>query len=258
GDVLQNPFYLKNLRQAASYAFDYQTFIDEVIYGHGVQGRGPVPMGMFGHDDDALQYNYSIDDAVAKWDAAMSEGLDDILDNCSYTIDLYYNSGNEVRRKGMLLLRDGLYEVLNETSQSPSEDVSINVQGVEWSTYIGRLISGDMPAFMIGWAPDYADPDNYVTPYVHSSGTYSGFQRIADSPGWDAEEVDGWISDAAQSQDDDERIELYEDIQAEIIEHAAYIWVYQSTVFHVERAEMNGYQYNPMHDAYFFHYWKLE
>ncbi len=257
GNVLKNPFYLKDLRQAASYAFDYDTYIDNVVNGHGVKGQGPIPIGMFGHDDDAFQYPYDIDTAVDKWNDAMTAGLDDILENCSYTIDLFFNEGNEVRRKGMLLLKDGLHAILNSTAaELPAEDLIINVQGVEWSSYIGRLVAGNMQSFMIGWAPDYADPSNFIAPYVHSTGTFSGFQHISESPGWNATAMDAKIKDAARSTDASERITLYEEIQDAIIVHAAYIWVYQPTVFHVERVEMNGYQFNPMHDVYFYHYWK--
>ena len=113
---------------------------------------------------------------------------------------------------------------------------------------------------MIGWAPDYADPDNYVGPYVKSTGTYAYWARLAESAGWDEAEVDGWITDAAQSTDDAERIALYEQVQDAIIEHAAYIWVYQSLTLTVTRSNVFNAQYNanPMHSYYFFHIYKGE
>ncbi|MGY5853366.1 MAG: hypothetical protein RTU92_07375, partial [Candidatus Thorarchaeota archaeon] len=34
------------------------------------------------------------------------------------------------------------------------------------------------------------------------------------------------------------------------------LWIFQAKSFHVEHARMEGFQYNPMHDPYFYHYWK--
>ncbi len=259
--VVENPFRLKNVRKAFSYAFDYQTFIDTITNGFGVQGQGPIPRGMFGHNDSAYVYTYDLDKAVDYWNKAMNDdGLDAILANNSYTITLYYNSGNEVRRKGMLLLKDGLTAMLaRDDAVQPSSELTINVQGLEWATYIGAAIDGKVGCWMIGWAPDYADPDNYVGPYVKSTGTYGYWARLAESEGWDAATVDGWIEQAAKSQDEAERISLYGKIQDAIIEHAAYIWVYQATTFLVSRANVYNVQYaaNPMHGAYFYHMFKL-
>ncbi len=261
GEIVQNPFALKNVRKAFSYAFDYDTAINQVLNGFGEQGQGPIPKGMFGHDNDAFVYPYDLTEAQSYWNDAMADdNLDDILDNNSYTLNLYYNSGNEARRKAQLLLKDGVEAMLDlPGTTQPSEDLTINVQGVEWSTYIHAAIDGQVGCWMIGWAPDYADPDNYVGPYVKSTGTYGYWARLADSEGWDAEEVDGWIDDAAVSQVDATRIALYEDIQAAIIEHAAYIWVWQSQTLTVTRSNVYNAQYtaNPMHGFYFFHMYKL-
>ncbi len=259
GKTIQNMFSLKNVRKAFSHAFDYQTFIDQVTNGFGIQGQGPIPRGMFGHDDNLYVYDYNLTAAQYYWNKAMhDDNLDAILANASYTVTLYYNSGNVVRENAMLLLKDGINAMLAmDDTVKPSEDLTINVQGVEWSSYIHAAIAGQVGCWMIGWAPDYADPDNYVGPYVKSTGTYAYWAHLADSEGWDAATIDAKIQQAAQSQDPNQRIQLYKEIQEAIVDHAAYIWVYQATTLLVFRAEvMNGqYAANPMHGAYFYHMW---
>ena len=262
GRVVENPFRLKNVRKAFSFAFDYSTAIDNIINGFGNQGQGPVPRGMFGHNDSAYVYPYDIDEAVGAWNDAMADdGLDAILANNSYRMILYYNTGNEARRKAQLLLKDGIQAMLDHDDvTSPGEDLTIDVQGVEWSTYIHAAIAGEVGCWMIGWAPDYADPDNYVGPYVKSTGTYGYWARLAESAGWDEATVDGWISDAAQSQVDADRIALYGKVQDAIIEHAAYIWAWQTQSLDVVASNVYNYQYkaNPMNNmAYWFHVYKL-
>lgn len=262
GRVVENPYRLKNMRYALSHALDYQAVITNIVNGIGIQGQGPVPIGMFGHNDSAYVFPYDLEEAKTYWNAAMADdGLDAILANNSYRLVFYYNTGNEVRRKTQLLLKDGLTAMLLlDGATQPSSALTIDVVGFEWSTYLGHARRQEVGCWMIGWAPDFADPDNYMQPYVKSTGTYAYWARLADSAGWDEATVDGWITDAAQSTDAAERIALYGQIQDAIIEHAAYIWVYQYATLTVSGANVFGAQYdcNPMHQYYFFHIYKTE
>ncbi len=257
GKTIENPYRLKNVRQCFSYAFDYQTAIDTVINGFGVQGQGPIPQGMFAHNYSAYQYPYDLEKAKDSWNAAMNDdGFQAILNNNSYHLVLYYNTGNEVRRKCQLLLKDGIMAMLEvDGAIQPTETLTIDVVGMEWSSYIGAAIDGTVGCWMIGWAPDYADPDNYASPYVKSTGTYGYWARLGESAGWNAAQVDGWIDDAAVETDIAERERLYGLVQDAIIEHAGYIWVYQATSLLVVRHNVYNAQYacNPMHQCYFYH-----
>ena len=256
--VVENPYHLKNVRKAWCYAFNYTAEIYDINNGIAVQGKGPVPIGMFGHYEEDYPYTYDLETAQEYWNAAMEDDdLDSILANNSYRLIFYHNSGNEVRRKSQLLLKDGLTAMLAmEDTIQPSEDLTIDVQGIEWSTYIHAAIDGTVGCWMIGWIPDYPDPDNYVIPYCRTDGTYSGWARIDETPEWNGAQVDGWISDAAESTDEAERLTLYQNIQEAIVEHAAYIWCYQyATCFVVSREVYNAQSScNPMRAMpYFYH-----
>lgn len=259
GGVVENPYRLKNLRKALSYALDYQTCIEDINNNIGIRFTGPIPNDMFGHNDSAYVYDYNLEMAKTYWNAAMNDdGLNDILANNSYRMIFYYNTGNEVRRKTQLLLKDGLTAMLGLTGAiQPNETLQIDVQGFEWTTYLGHARRQEIGCWMIGWIPDYADPDNYMV-YVKSSGAYAYWAKLDQSEGWDEETVDGWITTAAQSLDDAERITLYGQIQDAIIDHAAYIWVYQYATLTVSGANLFGAQNNchPINQYYFFHMYK--
>jgi peptide/nickel transport system substrate-binding protein len=259
GVTTQSPFVNKSVREAFSYAFDYDTFIDSVVNGFGQQLQGPVPVGMFGHDDDLYMYDFNLTKAAEYWNEAMADGwLDGVLDNNSNDLTIYYNSGNTVREAACLLLKDGVEEMLDNATYgaiAPATDLTITIQPLEWSSYLFQVRNKQLPIFFLGWAPDYADPDNYVGPFVKSTGTYPNRIGLGISDGWDAAEVDGWISDAAQSSSASEREDLYEDIQEAIVDHCAYLWCYQATSFQVRHISVNGYVFNPMHSDYFYHMW---
>ncbi|ABL87780.1 extracellular solute-binding protein, family 5 [Pyrobaculum islandicum DSM 4184] len=46
--------------------------------------------------------------------------------------------------------------------------VSVTVKSAEWATYVQQLRSGAMMVSLLGWYPDYLDPDDYTTPFLKS------------------------------------------------------------------------------------------
>ena len=258
GNIVLSPFVMKSVRESFSYAFNYETFIQKVINGFGQQAQGPIPIGMFGHNDSLRMYQYDLDQAVLKWNAAMDAGLNTILANMSYNFDIYYNEGNPIRQQGCLLMGDGIKAILADPlATQPSSPLTVTVKAVSWPNYLYMLNNRQLPFFFLGWAPDYADPDDYVVPFVKSTGLYANRIALSLSEGWNATLVDGWITAAAQSVSSAERITLYGKVQTAIVDQAAFVWAYQATTFHVEAVYMNGYNYNPMwYGLYFYHMWK--
>jgi peptide/nickel transport system substrate-binding protein len=261
-DIRESPFTDYELRAAISYAFDYEALIDNVLNGLGLQLQGPIPQGMFAHDDDLFMFELDMAEAVTHWNLAMANGLDDVLANNSYELNIYYNEGNTNREAAGLLVKQAIENIIADpASTDPSSPMTIDVYGLEWASYLFQVRNKQLPIFWLGWAPDYADPDNYAAPFVKTTGTFPNRVGLAGSFGeggvaWDGATVDGWIDDAASETDPATRITLYEQIQEAIVDHCAFLWGYQATEFHVEHASMNGYVFNPMHDPYFYHYYK--
>lgn len=257
GSIVQSPFTIKALRESFSYAFNYESFITNVLNGFGEQAQGPIPITMFGHNNSLFMYEYDLDQAVQKWNDAMTAGLGAILANMSYDLQIYYNSGNTNRERACLLMKDGIAAILADPAATqPAETLTVDVVALEWASYLYQVQHRQLPIFFLGWAPDYADPDNYVGPFVRSTGTYPRRIGLDVSIGWNATLVDGWIIAASQSQNSTERLILYGKIQQAIVDQVAYVWAYQAQSFHVESKYLVGYQYNAMHDAYFYHYYK--
>ncbi|MGY5865280.1 MAG: ABC transporter substrate-binding protein [Candidatus Thorarchaeota archaeon] len=261
-DIRLSPFTDYDTRAAISYAFDYQALIDNVMNGLGSQLRGPIPQGMFGHDSNLFMYDQDMTEAVAHWNLAMAAGLDDVWVNNSYELNIYYNEGNTKREAAGLLVKQAIENIIADpASTDPSGTLIIDVVPLEWASYLFQVRNKQLPIFWLGWAPDYADPDNYASPFVKTTGTFPNRVGLAGSTGdggvvWDGATIDGYITDAAKETDPAERIRLYGLIQAAIVDHAAFLWGYQEQECHVERAWMNGYVFNPMYDPYFYHYYK--
>jgi peptide/nickel transport system substrate-binding protein len=259
-ELRQSPFTNWDLRTAISYVFDYQALIDEYYSGMALQLQGPIPRGMFAHDNDLFMFNNNMTKAVEHWNSAMSNGLDDIWANNSYELFIYHV--HDYSFPG-LLVKQAIEDIIADpTSIDPSQPLTIDVGGIwDWRDYLFLIRNSQLPIFNMGWLPDYADPENIVKPIVSSDGTLARRIGLNDSLGedgvaWDYATVDGWISAADQESDPATRISLYAQIQEAIVEHCAYLWCSQGVEFHVERHEMKGYVYNPMREPYFYHYYK--
>ncbi len=177
-----------------------------------------IMMALGGGDDDG-------DDDIEK--SYLSEG---------FKLELFFNSGNANRELACLIMKQNL-ELLN-----PGK-IQIKVSGVEWSQYLELREQGAMPAMFLGWAPDYADPDNYVQPFYHQSGTY------ASMIGYGNDTLDAMIEDAATDIDPVSRAAKYKDISMDMYQECVFIWTAQATNFHAERDWLTGYEFNPMHSG---------
>jgi len=260
GTVVKSPFTIKDLRYSLSYAFDYETYISTVLNGLAEQANGPIPRAMFGHNDSQPLWSYDHTKAVQYWNLAMTKGLDAIFANMSYHMEIYYNSGNTVREKACLLLKDGIEAILADpTATQPNHTLAIDVVSLEWASYLFQVQHKQLPIFYLGWAPDYADPDDYVGPYCQSGGTFAKRIGLAGSgDGYNQTLMDEWIAAAGQSTNATERQILYGKITSYIDNQAAYLFVDQGQNIEVESRYLNGYWYNPMLVAgpYFYLFYK--
>ncbi|HRR67602.1 MAG TPA: ABC transporter substrate-binding protein, partial [Methanomassiliicoccales archaeon] len=153
-----------------------------------------------------------------------------------FKLELFYNAGNTAREMSCQILKQNL-ELLN-----PGK-IQITITGVEWAQYLELREQGAMPAMFLGWAPDYADPDNYIQPFYHQAGTY------ASMIGYGNDTLDGMIEAAATELNATLRAEMYKQISMDMYEECVFIWTAQATNFHAERDWLSGYYFNPMHSG---------
>jgi len=221
-----------NVRKAFCYSFPYQQFITDELDDHALKPKGPVPAGMLGYNEYGPEYVLDLDQAEYYFKEA---GVWDT----GFTLTVYYNSGNTARENGLLMLENNI--------ESLNAEFDLVVQGLEWPDYLDKFIQSEMPLFFLGWAPDYADPHDYVQPFLHSNGHFPYYLSYQN------DELDQLIMDAARETDDATRIQLYADIIDLEHEEAIYIWTHQGITFHVERDWVDGWYSNPMYGGTYYY-----
>jgi ABC-type transport system substrate-binding protein len=151
-----------------------------------------------------------------------------------FKVELVYNSGNTARQIASELLKSGL-EGLN-----PGK-IQVKVTELEWSKYQEVSRAKGVALFIIGWAPDYPDPDNYINPFYHTGGTLAS--RVAFSNAT----IDMMIENAAADLNPVTRAQTYEEIMNMCNDQYPYLWMAQSLNWRPMRDWVQGFYYNQMY-----------
>jgi peptide/nickel transport system substrate-binding protein len=186
------PFDNPIVRQAISLAIDRDPISQVVFQGTHENLYSMVPMGMSGHIDAFPERD--LDQARALLaEAGFDEGNPLVMDFW-WTPSHYGPTEGDVA--------SSMKQALEETGV-----IQVNLQSAEWATYTDYFGPGTMPTFLLGWYPDYLDPDNYLWSFAHSDASedlgifYSN------------EEMDALLLAAQTETDPAVRTELYAEIQ---------------------------------------------
>ncbi len=152
-NTMRAPFNITKVRQALAYAVPYDTIIDQVFGGLYTRLYTIVPKGMFGWTDyGIIKYEHNMSKARKLIDELKQKGFDP----SKYTITIIYNTGNTARAQIAALLQN-FWSALG---------FKVLVETYSWPQYLNKVDHFDFDVALLGWIPDYLDPDNYLMPFV--------------------------------------------------------------------------------------------
>jgi peptide/nickel transport system substrate-binding protein len=115
----------------------------------------------------------------------------------------------------------------------------VEIKSSEWATYVKQLRQGQMMLALLGWYPDYVDPDDFLTPFLHSeanSWTGSGYKNP---------EVDKLLDQAVTLTDQQKRAELYKKVQEILAEDVPIVPLLQGKLYVVTQKNVGGVEIGP-------------
>ncbi|MEM2943743.1 MAG: ABC transporter substrate-binding protein [Methanomassiliicoccales archaeon] len=246
GNVSSTFFADVNVRKAFVHAFNYNKFISDVLLGTGIQPRGVIPKGMFGYNESVPLFEYNLSKAAEYLKRAINPATGHSWAEDGFEIWLYYNAGNAVREAACEMFKHGLQTL--STEHLVNGTIIVNVQALDWSgAYLPAVKGRQLPVFFLGWAPDYADPDDYTYPFYHENGTYANRISLKNHT------LTLMVEEAARELNTTRRAQLYYEIEMAVYENAYFAWLAQATNFHVERDWTKGYIYNPMFSGMYYY-----
>jgi peptide/nickel transport system substrate-binding protein len=215
-----------NVRRGVAYAFDYATALRDCYRGKAAVNKGPIPAGMFGYN--ANQPWFSTDRTRAE--AAFREARGGQVWNSGFKFTIAFNSGNTTRQC--------IGQVLKTNVEALNPKFKVDVRGVTWAQYLSLYRTGKLPMWVIGWVADFPDADNFVSPFMHSTGTYAGAQ------GYKNAQVDKLIEDARLETDPAKRRAIYFSLMKIAFEDPITLYIAPSTL-QVQRTWVRGWYHNP-------------
>ncbi|MEM8605355.1 MAG: ABC transporter substrate-binding protein [Cyanobacteria bacterium P01_H01_bin.121] len=134
--------------------------------------------------------------------------------------------------------------------------ISVNLNGVESATAYENLDKGAYPIFMLDWAPDFLDPDNYLQPFVDcaegsdATGCELGASQYQGAFYYNSR-VNELIVQQRQEQDPAARQALLSELQEIIAEDVPFIPLWENKEFLFAQSDIQGANIQPTQNVAF-------
>ncbi len=223
-NVKIKPFGNVKVRRALALLVNRKQIVDKVFAGMTRPLYSLIPMGMWSHKDVMPKYNPTEAKKILKsLGYSTSKPLKITL---WYTPSHYGSTEADVA------------QVLKSQFEA-SGMVKVNIKYAEWATYVDYFEKGTMGMFLLGWFPDYIDPDDYTWPFLASSASPSMGSFYANK------KVDELLLKARSITNKAERTKLYEEVQDILGQEVPYIDLWQGKQFCVAKKGVKGVTLEP-------------
>ncbi|GGM07563.1 ABC transporter substrate-binding protein [Deinococcus aerophilus] len=211
-----------NVRRGFSYAFDYDGYIKDVQKGQGMQRTMLMPDSFPGYDPKVKKYTFDPAKATEYFKRAWGG---QVWKN-GFTLTANYRANSVGAQTAM--------EILKKNIESLNPKFRVNIQSKQWSEMLADSKKGEEAMILIGWAPDYADADNFMYTFYASDGYYSPRAN------WKDASVDKWLKQARSTVNVAERNRLYSLIGNRAYEQAPFILVPAPVNYTFQSSRLSG------------------
>jgi peptide/nickel transport system substrate-binding protein len=216
------------VRQALAAAVDRPEIAQKVFMGTVEPLYSLVPNGMWSHKD-VFKTAYG-DGNIEKAKALLSEA--GYSESNPLEIQLWYTPTHYGDTEA------DLAQILKEQWEKTGM-IKVTIKSAEWGTYTDYARNGQMQVYLLGWYPDYLDPDDYTTPFLKSTAnSWAG-------TGYANPTMDDLLSQAQRLSDQNERTKLYEQVQDILAQDVPYIPLIQGKLFVVTQKNVKGVTIGP-------------
>jgi peptide/nickel transport system substrate-binding protein len=208
-DVTQDPFTDPAVNRAMSASIDRQRIIDEVFEGNGTPLYSMIPPAYEASQDYMSDIEAEVEGPI---DVELWYPLNKYGDTEADVAETIARSMNE----------SGLFNVTTQSSDWAAE-------------YANNLNTGAYKAYLLGWYPDYIDPDDYISPFYASTG-FIGFYQD--------EEMDQLIADEQAETDTAARQQIFDQIQQKAAEDMPLIPLYEESFTSYAAEDLTGVEHS--------------
>ncbi len=216
----------KKVRQAISHATDKIRYINESMSGGAIVGKGIFPPSLSAYNNSLVGYDFDL----AKAKQLMTEaGFPNGIDR---TFDVLCSGSENVLKRANLIK-----EMWGEIG------IRLNLLPQPWADLLRKMHSGDSEIYMMGWAGDTGEPDNFLYPLFHTDSFGDG----GNTTYYSNPEVDAMILIARQTTDPDKRNSIYRKVEEIIVDDAPMVFLSHNYNRIGLRDRVKGYYIHPLH-----------
>ncbi len=207
-NVDEPPFDDVHFRRALNYAVDKELVAEQALSDLVRPANGVIPPGFVG-------FNAGLEPLTFDPEKAMEE----------LQLSKYADPNDRPR---IVLTLPGTGGTPSLTVQVIADmwarnlDVNVEIQQVEWATFLDDLNRRRLQAFSLGWWADYPDPHTFIDSLFRSDSTIN-------HTGYSNEDVDALLAQANTEMDPVRRIELYQEAEQIIVDEASWLPLWWGT-----------------------------
>jgi oligopeptide transport system substrate-binding protein len=155
----------RKLRRAIAIAVDDEEFISIFMNGRGIPAQGPIPPGIFGHQEGEA----GINPYVYRWVDGRAQRRP-LAEARRLMAEAGYPEGRDARTGKPLLL------YLDITASGPDDKARLDwwrkqfaklgiqlvIRNTDYNRFRDKMREGNVQIFFWGWGADYPDPENFL------------------------------------------------------------------------------------------------
>jgi len=190
-----HPLWSKELRQAFAAAIDREVIVDRVFEGRNTPAYHMVPPG----------YPYATEPFLDKYGTRDLDMAIELLTGLGYTTDAPFEFELWYPPEHYGTTTADVMQVIKEQLEETGL-IKVNLMSQNWAEYVDSFVAGELPVFILGWFPDFADPETWLSPFASCVQSPDNGVNYCDP------KMDDLLLRAASSSDPAEREALYKEI----------------------------------------------
>ncbi|MGQ4892455.1 MAG: ABC transporter substrate-binding protein [Candidatus Njordarchaeia archaeon] len=227
-NTLKYPLNITKVRQALSYATPYQDII-AALDGYARQAKGPVPYGLWPHDENLFQYTYNITKAQELLNEAG-------VDPHGIKLRLTYAAENTAEASYAPIIEQALEQLGFQV------DVVALPWATQWTEAMQNHTSYDL--FLLLWWPTYPNGydnmENMFASWVLKWSWHFNFAWYSNS----TFDYYLWTAYTTEPINKTKAFELYSIAQTILVQDAPAAFLYDAQEIITYNAKVKGFEYN--------------
>ncbi|NEO84965.1 MAG: peptide ABC transporter substrate-binding protein [Spirulina sp. SIO3F2] len=242
----QAPLDQPEVREAIAYLIDRQLIIDRVFKGEAKPLYSLVPPAFTDYSQPAFEAAYGEPDAEKAKELLAAAGF---TPENPATIEVWHPSSS--------VTRQGVAQTLQALAQERLDGaIAFEVQTADGATFFKNIKDGIYPTSLVGWYPDFLDPDNFVHPLLsctegsEAEGCINGASQNQGAFYY-SDRMNELIEQQRKETDPAARQALFAEIQTLLAEDIPYIPLWLTTEYVFAQNGLEGVEMNPSQLVYF-------